>query len=102
MSAAETTTDHAVIKGWIEERKGRPSVVRATEDSDDGGKAVDGLLRVDFGEPDDALADIDWDAFFRIFDENNLAFLHQDKTADGHVSRFSKFVAREDGDDASR
>jgi hypothetical protein len=99
MSAAETTTDHEVIKRWIEERKGRPSVVRATEDTDKDGEPVDGLLRVDFRNPDDALDDIDWDAFFRIFDENNLAFLHQDKTADGHVSRFNKFVARDGGDD---
>lgn len=96
MSAAETTTDHDTIRKWIEERKGAPSVVRATEgDSKDEGH-VDGILRVDFRDPDDALDDIDWDDFFRVFDENKLAFLHQDKTADGHVSRFNKFVARED------
>ena len=92
MSAAETTTDHEVIKKWIEHRKGRPSVVRATEDNGREG----GILRVDFRDPDDALDDINWDEFFTIFDENKLAFLHQDKTADGHVSRFNKFVARED------
>ena len=95
MSAAESTTDHAVIKKWIEQRKGRPSVVRATENEGKDGH-VEGLLRVDFRDPDDALDDIDWEDFFRVFDESNLAFLHQDKTADGHVSRFNKFVARDD------
>jgi hypothetical protein len=31
----------------------------------------------------------------KIFDENKLAFLYQDKTKDGDTSRFSKFVERE-------
>jgi hypothetical protein len=31
--------------------------------------------------------------FFRIFDENGLAFLYQDKTASGNTSRFTKFVS---------
>jgi len=33
--------------------------------------------------------------FFKIFDENKLAFLYQDKTADGETSRFCKFVERD-------
>jgi hypothetical protein len=41
------------------------------------------------------LEEIDWDEFFRIFDENRLAFLHQDETRDsGGTSRFNKFVER--------
>jgi hypothetical protein len=50
---------------------------------------------VDFGEPEENLEEISWDEFFAIFDENDLAFLHQEKTADGKVSRFNKFVADE-------
>ena len=80
----------------IEERKGRPSVVRATEDTDKEGHVEGGILRVDFQDPDDALDDIDWDEFFQIFDESNLAFLHQDETKDGKPSRFFKFVHREE------
>lgn len=89
MSSAETTTDHDAIRRWIEERKGRPSRVAATAE---GG---DGLLRVDFGDRDDALEEISWDEFFRIFEENGLAFLHQDETRDGKPSRFVRFVKRE-------
>jgi hypothetical protein len=92
MSTSDTTTDHKKIKKWIEDRDGRPSVVEATENNGKGG----GLLRVDFREKDDALDEIDWDRFFKIFDDNKLAFLHQDKTKDGEISRFNKFVARED------
>lgn len=95
MSSAQRTTDHKVIRKWIEERKGRPSVVESTSDDKRGG----GLLRIDFREKDDELEEIDWDRFFEIFDENDLAFLHQDKTADGKVSRFSKFVSRSGDDD---
>jgi hypothetical protein len=91
MSSSETTTDHDTIKKWIESRKGHPAVVRATEDNGRSG----GLLRVEFRDPEDKLEEVDWDEFFKIFDENKLAFLYQDKTADGHVSRFNKFIARE-------
>ena len=46
MSSAEKTTDHEVIKAWVEERGGRPARV-AQEDK--GG----GILRIDFQEPDE-------------------------------------------------
>ena len=38
---------------------------------------------------------IEWGEFFEIFDENDLNFLYQDKTADGGTSRFNKFVSGE-------
>ena len=90
MSEAKTTTDHDEIRKWIEARKGRPTVVHGTE-----GKDGDGILRVDFQEPDDKLDGIGWDEFFKTFDDRKLAFLHQDKTKDGKESRFNKFVSRE-------
>ncbi len=90
MSQAATTTDHTVIRKWIEERKGRPSVVKGTE-----GRDGEGILRVDFREPDDKLEEIGWDEFFETFEDRKLAFLHQDRTADGKPSRFFKFVHRE-------
>ncbi len=90
MSDAKTTTDHKEIRKWIEERKGRPTVVEGTE-SKDG----EGILRVDFQAPDDKLEEISWDDFFKTFDDRKLAFLHQDKTKDGSTSRFFKFVHRE-------
>ncbi len=91
MSQAKTTTDHNEIKKWIEARKGRPTVVKGTE-----GKDGEGILRVDFREPDDKLEEIGWDEFFETFEDRKLAFLHQDKTADGQPSRFFKFVHREE------
>lgn len=89
MSSAETTTDHEQIRAWIEQRGGTPTRVKGTED-DEG----EGILRIDFAEADDALEPISWEEFFDTFEDRKLAFLHQDKTADGKESRFFKFVNR--------
>src|SRR5690349_12079837 len=89
---AQVTTDHDEIRRWVEERGGRPAQVKGTER---GGSA---LLRIDYPgfSGEDTLEPIEWDEFFEIFDENNLAFLYQEKTADGGQSRFSKFVNRDE------
>ena len=86
MSTAETTTDHDMIRQWVEARGGHPARVK--------GRGPGGILRIDFGEPEESLEQISWDEFFKIFDENGLAFLHQDETEDGKTSRFNKFVER--------
>jgi hypothetical protein len=90
MSDAEVTTDHEAIRQWAEERGGRPAHVKGT-----GGNKDAGLLRLDF-EPEMAenLEEISWEEFFAKFDAEELGFLRQDKTKDGSVSRFHKFVAR--------
>lgn len=89
MSDAKTTTDHKTIQNWAEKRGARPSRVKATGKGDDPG-----ILRLDFGEPDDALEEISWDEFFEKFEENELALLYQERTASGAESRFSKLVHR--------
>ena len=38
--------------------------------------------------------EISWEQFFQTFDDRGLALLHQDKTSDGKMSRFFKFVRR--------
>lgn len=90
MSEAKATTDHGEIRQWAEKRGGRPCRVE-TRDKSRGG----GILRLDFGDKDENLEEISWEEFFTIFDDNSLAFLHQDKTADGKESRFNKFVERD-------
>ena len=89
MAQASRTTDHKLIRKWIEERGGRPTVVKGTEARDG-----EGILRVDFAEPDEKLEGISWDEFFQTFEDRQLAFLYQDRTADGKQSRFFKFVHR--------
>jgi hypothetical protein len=98
MASATATTDHKVIRKWVESRKGHPAVVRATH-GDKAGNS--GLLRIDFGKPEASLQEIDWDDFFETFDTHELAFLYQDKTASGDESRFHKFVSRDSVEDES-
>lgn len=86
MTDSTTTTDRDTIKRWAEERQGRPSVIRTDEPG--------GILRFDFGEKEEEFEQIDWDEFFRIFEDNRLAFLFQDRTEDGSLSRFNKFIQR--------
>ena len=86
MSTSETTTDHDTIRQWVEARGGHPARVK--------GRGPGGILRIDFGEPEESLEQISWDEFFKVFDENDLSFLHQDETQDGKTSRFNKFVER--------
>ena len=88
---SHTTTDHETIRQWVENRGGKPAAVARTS----GGKDV-GILRIDFPEVGraEALEELSWDEFFDKFEEKELAFLYQDETKDGKVSRFSKLVSR--------
>lgn len=87
---AKTTTNHDEIRRWAEARGGKPATVHSTVEN--GDKA--GVLRIAFTD-DGALDPIGWDEFFDKFEDADLAFLYQEKTADGSTSRFFKFVERE-------
>ncbi|HEY2665390.1 MAG TPA: hypothetical protein VGK51_00980 [Actinomycetota bacterium] len=92
--AAETrtTTDHEEIRRWVEEHGGKPATIRGTARDGEAG-----LLTIDFpgGTGDDRLEHIDWDEWFRKFDENNLAFVYQASRADGGDSTFFRLVHRD-------
>lgn len=86
MSQGKTTTDHRTIRNWVEDRGGRPARVKGTGSSSDAG-----LLRFDFGTPEDSLEPVSWDEFFQTFEESRLALVYQDEDD----SRFSKLVRRD-------
>jgi hypothetical protein len=89
-ASAKVTTDHEEIRRWAEERGGRPATVRGTAGADSG------VLRIDFsGGAESSLEEISWGEFFETFDENKLAFLHQERTARGGESPFNKVVSRD-------
>ena len=88
---AQITTDHQIIRKWAEQRGGVPATVTSTKT-----KGEVGLLRLKFPEVSKdtkKLEEISWEEFFKKFDENKLRFLYQEKTKDGEISRFFKFVA---------
>ncbi len=91
MSESKTTTNHQEIQSWIEKRGGKPAIVKGTEDNE----SSEGMLRIRFSdESSDNLKVIDWEKFFKTFEEKKLAFLYQDKTAENKESRFFKFTNR--------
>ena len=86
---SDTTIDHDQIRRWAEKRGGMPATVKGTAK-----KTGPGILRLDFEPKDAELTKVSWEAFFEKFDKEGLAFLYQEKTASGRVSRFHKFVER--------
>jgi hypothetical protein len=91
---SQTTTDLKEIKKWAEERDGKPTIVKGTEDAKNDG----GVLRINFPgySGEDSLEEISWDEWYKIFKERDLEFLYQDKTADGKESRFFKLINKKD------
>jgi len=93
MTTSKVTTDHDQIRKWVESRGGHPAAVKRT----DHGEKL-GILRIDFPgfSGADSLEHVDWDRWFETFDQKGLAFLYQDKTADGAESHFNKIVTRQE------
>jgi hypothetical protein len=85
-------TDHDEIRQWAEEREADPACVKGTMKRD--GTC---MLRLDFpgytGE--DTLESIDWDQWFKVFDDRSLALIVQDRMASGQPSNFNKLVSRD-------
>ncbi len=91
-TTAHITTDYDTIREWAESRGGWP----ATASSTARGEAA-GILRIDFPgfSGGGSLRPISWEDWFDKFEENSLAFLFQERTADGKTSRFFKLIERE-------
>jgi hypothetical protein len=91
-SSSRVLTDHDEIQRWAEERGARPSAVQRTHTDDSVG-----IIRLDFPgySGEDSLEEIEWDEWFDKFDDNNLALIVQDETADGEKSNFNKIVSRD-------
>ena len=88
---SKTTTDHDVIRRWVEDRGGFPAVFRGAR-----GDPENGELRIDFpGSKSRAnLERIPWEEFFRLFDERQLGFRYQELTPGGNKSRSFRFAPR--------
>ncbi len=91
MATSEALTDHDRIRQWAESRNARPACVKGT-----GSQSDVGMIRLDFpGYSGESLQEISWDEWFEQFEENNLALVVQEKTADGEKSNFNKLVNRD-------
>lgn len=74
MPTAKKTRDHAKIKHWVEQRGGRPAILKDTKH--DGG--CDNVLRIKFDESEEDLVEVQWRDFFEIFEQQGLAFAYDD------------------------
>lgn len=92
MSTSKTTTDLKEIRNWAEERDGKPAKVKGVS-----GEKGNGIIRINFPgySGEDSLEEISWDDWYKIFQDQKLAFLYQDETSGGKESRFFKLVNRE-------
>jgi hypothetical protein len=79
------TRNHDVIMRWAEERDAVPATVGGTEHN---GRI--GVLRFDFpgGDSGGRLEEVNWDDWFRTFDERNLVMLFQENLKNGNQSNF--------------
>lgn len=91
-NSSRVLTDHDEIRRWAEERSARPSAVQRTHTDDNVG-----IIRLDFPgySGEGSLEEIEWDEWFDKFDDNNLALIVQDETAEGEKSNFNKIVSRD-------
>jgi hypothetical protein len=85
MATNRTTIDHERIRQRAAKRGAKPVRVKGTS-----------IIRLDIPgyASEDTLEQISWDEWFRIFEENNLAVLFQERTADGRSGDFNKLVDR--------
>jgi hypothetical protein len=85
------TRNHDVIRRWADERQAVPATVPGTEH--DGRP---GVLTFDFpGYGGERLQPIDWEEWFRAFDERNLVFLFQEHVNNGRMSNHFHFDSPE-------
>jgi len=81
------TRNHDVIRQWAEARGATPATIADTEH-----EGHLGVLRFDFPSGDSPtnsrLEHVEWDEWFRTFDERGLNFIYQEHRMDGRESNF--------------
>ena len=84
------TRSHEVIQHWAEERKAKPATIKANKPEDAR------VLRFDFpGFGGENLQEINWDEWFKPFDERDLVFVFQEHQKAGNQSNFFRLDSPE-------
>ena len=77
------TTDHNTIKQWAKQHSATPATVR-----DKGQRADTSIIRFDMVGSNEQLHKINWEHFFELFEQNELALVYEPD------SNFNKFISR--------
>ncbi len=96
----KSTTDHAFIKQWAEERGGTPARVRPFAESSRS-ERLGGLLRVDFWHDGKNLEGITWSDFFTVLNYNKLTFLYHEDIGN-EKSRFYSIIKQKPNHDRTK
>lgn len=93
----KTTTDHKEIQQWVEKHQGRPEMIdHPTALGDKVGLRINfpGSNDEEFLSADTQPKYIPWDKFFKIFDEQELAFMYTDAEKMLDPSYAYRFIKR--------
>jgi hypothetical protein len=85
----ETTTEHDTIREWVEERGSTAAQVTEPAGDDPGSLAI-----IPEGQMDDSVREVSWEEFFEIFEDEELAFVHQTEKDDPEEQWFCQFTER--------
>tara|TARA_B100000678_G_scaffold262356_1_gene244438 strand:+ start:822 stop:1067 length:246 start_codon:yes stop_codon:yes gene_type:complete len=77
------TTDHKTIKQWAKEHDASPATVRNESKESDTS-----IIRFDINGNNENLHEINWEHFFELFEQNELALVYEPD------SNFNKLVSR--------
>lgn len=92
MQNPKITTDHKLIREWIEARGGIPVRIAATETPTED----EGYLDIKFDRSNDEIkyVKLSWQDFFTKFEQSHLAFQFDDGDTVGGKSKYFKFIWR--------
>jgi hypothetical protein len=79
------TIEHAQIIDWTQIRGGRPAIRKPP---------ADGALPVICFSDETKDGVVSWDEWMSVFDKNEWAFIYQDRTPEGELSRTWEIVPR--------
>ena len=89
---AHVMTNHKDIRQWAEERGGTPATIKNTKKTQEPSICI----HLPNEDQDASLIEISWEAWFEIFDRENLALICREETAFGEASHFYQIVNRSD------
>jgi hypothetical protein len=79
------TTDHDEIRRWVEERRGNPAFAMVKGNR---------IPIINFASGLPFVANVTWEEWLRVFEEDHYAFVCKDSRIDGRPSQFCQLVPR--------
>jgi hypothetical protein len=78
------TIEHEQIIGWVQSRGGHPVIKRESPQSTSPS--------ISFSDEDTGT--VSWEQWMSVFDRDGWAFIYQDRTPEGELSRMWKIIPR--------